>query len=233
MSNNSFKFKQFTIFHDRCAMKVGTDGVLLGVWARVEQAKRILDIGTGTGLIAIMMAQRAKAQIMAIDILPAVVEQAYENISNCLWNERIEVRCEDVCNFIPENHFDTIVSNPPYFERSLLPPDDNRMHARHTKELSFDLLIRSASRLLEDKGTFQVIIPYISVEDFTFLCWEQELYLSERMDISMKEGKLPKRSLLLFRKKEVTSLIHEHLILTHLDGTKTEKYIRLTEAYYL
>ena len=136
MPNPFFRFKQFTVYHDRCAMKVGTDGVLLGAWTNLSQSRRILDIGTGTGLIALMMAQRVpEVPITAIDIDAEAVNQANENFSASPWNNRLEAVLQDVCTYTEKNSFDTIVSNPPYFINSLKCPDNQRTTARHTDTL--------------------------------------------------------------------------------------------------
>ena len=121
MPKSSFKFKQFTIFHDKCAMKVGTDGVLLGAWAPADKAKRILDVGTGTGLIALQLAQRnPHARITAIEIDAAAAGQATENVSHSPWADRVEIICHDFRDYQPENRFDLIVSNPPYIPTSVI-----------------------------------------------------------------------------------------------------------------
>lgn len=132
MPNPYFSFKQFTVYHDRCAMKVGTDGVLLGAWADVVSARNILDIGTGTGLISLMMAQRCNARIRAVDIDADAVEQARGNVAASPWQDRIEVELQDICHFTSETLFDVIVSNPPYFTDSLKCPGKQRNIARHT-----------------------------------------------------------------------------------------------------
>ena len=117
MPNPFFTFNQFTIRHDRCAMKVGTDGVLLGAWTNVDHSHRLLDVGTGTGLIALMLAQRCpQAYITAIDIDAEAVEQARENTLSSPWKDRVEVLLQDICTFPTNQQFDTIVSNPPYID---------------------------------------------------------------------------------------------------------------------
>ena len=133
MSNPYFQFKQFTVWHDKCAMKVGTDGVLLGAWTSVESAHRILDIGTGTGLVALMLVQRSlpDANIVALEIDEAAVGQARENIIRSPWKERVEVVQADFRKYRSSDKFDVIVSNPPYFVDSLECPDRQRTAARH------------------------------------------------------------------------------------------------------
>ena len=136
MPNPYFQFKRFTVYHDRCAMKVGTDGVLLGAWTDVSSSQQILDIGTGTGLIALMLAQRnVTAHITAIDIDEEAIEQAQGNIAASPWKNRIEVMKQDFCQYSANRLFDTIVSNPPYFNQSLKGPDSQRNTARHTDSL--------------------------------------------------------------------------------------------------
>lgn len=161
MRGKGFTFKQFHIDHSRCAMKVGTDGTLLGAWASLPDGEgAILDIGTGTGLIAIMAAQRApEAHITAIDIDTDCVDQARDNVSATPWSDRIEVVSSPLQEFFPSHTFDSIISNPPYFIDSLLSPDAARTTARHTTTLSFEDLVGGVLRLLAEDGTFSLILP--------------------------------------------------------------------------
>ena len=152
-----FRFKRFTVRQDLCAMKVGMDGVMLGSWA--QGGKRILDIGTGTGLIALMMAQRyPEADVVAIDIDEGAVEQAKVNVANSSFSARITIRKEAVQQH--EGVYDAIVCNPPYFSDSLKAPDQQRNIARHTDTLSYAELMQSAYRLLADEGELSVVIPF-------------------------------------------------------------------------
>ena len=140
MSNSYFQFKQFTVFHDRCAMKVGTDGVLLGAWTRTGQGCSILDIGTGTGLIALILAQRIPdARITAVELDREAALQAAENVRNSPWAARIEVVEADIRQYATRvsHPFDIIVSNPPFFNSSLHSPSEARTQARHTDSLSY------------------------------------------------------------------------------------------------
>lgn len=157
MSTPFFRFKQFTVHQQLCAMKVGTDGTLLGSWAR--GGERILDIGTGTGLIALMMAQRnPTALITAIDIDPQACRQAQENASLSPFAGRVTVLCTPVQQF-QSGPFDAIVSNPPFFVGSLQCPDARRTAARHASTLSYAHLFQSANRLLTAQGSFSLVIP--------------------------------------------------------------------------
>jgi tRNA1Val (adenine37-N6)-methyltransferase len=188
MPNPYFSFKQFTVYHDRCAMKVGTDGVLLGAWADVVSARNILDIGTGTGLISLMMAQRCNARIRAVDIDADAVEQARGNVAASPWQDRIEVELQDICHFTSETLFDVIVSNPPYFTDSLKCPGKQRNIARHTDFLDFDKLAGSAARLLHPEGVFSVIIPADGKESFLMAATRYGLHLSHQTFIHTKPG---------------------------------------------
>ena len=141
MPNSFFSFKKFTIHHDRCAMKVGTDGVLLGAWTDVAHSKHLLDIGSGTGLVALMLAQRCTGEITGIEIDKEAVEQSRENVAASPWKERIEILWQDVRQYTPNDLYDTIVSNPPYFVDSLKCPDGQRNTARHSDTLDADQLI--------------------------------------------------------------------------------------------
>ena len=162
MRNQFFKFKQFSVNQDNCAMKVGTDGVLLGAWCDVESAKMVLDIGTGTGLIALMIAQRTDcALIDAVEIDKSAYVQASGNFKDSRWCGRIGVFNLDFKQYVDEcnTKYDLIVSNPPYFENSLKSSNLERTMARHTDSLSFDELLHGASMLLSESGIISLIVP--------------------------------------------------------------------------
>lgn len=164
-----FRFKQFQIHHDRCAMKVGTDGVLLGATAQADSPKRILDIGTGTGLVALMLAQRfPEAKIVGVEIDDSAFLQAKENVAQCPWADRIRVlhtAFQDFAN-TSEEKFDLIVSNPPYFQNHLQSMDSQRNLALHQESLNFGDLAAGISRLLANEGVFWVILPHQQMKIF-------------------------------------------------------------------
>ena len=161
----NFRFKQFEIEQDRCAMKVGTDGVLLGAWA--QGGCRILDIGSGTGLISLMMAQRfPEAEVVGIDMDVDACGQARENVMASPFRDRVEIVCCRLQDFGAIGVFDAIVSNPPFFVDSLKNPDSKRTMARHTDSLPFRDLFAGVKRLLSDEGVFSAIIPAEVVEQF-------------------------------------------------------------------
>lgn len=163
---SEFRFKQFAVEQGDVAMKVGTDGVLLGAWCATEGVNRILDIGTGTGVIALMMAQRSAAtKIVGIDIDGGAAARAAQNFSLSPWSSRLEAQCCAAQDFTSEK-FDLIVSNPPYFTDSLLCPDARRTTARHTTELTFKELDRVVCRLLAPQGRFALILPTEQMEAY-------------------------------------------------------------------
>lgn len=250
MPNDFFSFKQFTIHQDRCAMKVGTDGVLLGVLSPIDAENvlssekenfeyKILDIGTGTGLVAIMLAQRTegKAKISAVEIDSEAALQARENASNTPWQIDIYNNCiQDFAHECQEK-FDLIVSNPPYFINSLKAPDKNRNTARHTDTLSFEDLVDSVDKLLADEGRFTVIIPCSSENDFIEIAKGSNLFAESIIRVLPKVGKEAKRSVITFvrdaDKNNCNTNVTELVIETESRHCYTEEFKRLTADFYL
>ncbi|MGC4023205.1 MAG: methyltransferase, partial [Cyclobacteriaceae bacterium] len=156
-----FRFKQFSVNNDKCAMKVGTDAVLLGAWMDLDNAQSILEIGTGSGVIALMVAQRtpADAHIDAIEIEEQDATQAKENVKNSPWPSKIGIHQAAFQDFENKTKYDLIFSNPPYFNKSLLPPSSERSRVRHTNTLSYEELIVHSLRLINTKGKLAVILP--------------------------------------------------------------------------
>mgnify|MGYP003288752471 CR=1 FL=1 len=230
---HSFTFKQFEVHQERCAMKVGTDGVLLGAWVRVEHCSHILDVGTGTGLIALMAAQRSNADIVAIDLDVEAVVQATENVAMSPWSNRVRVLGADVRNFKWDgNSFDAILCNPPFFEKSLKCPEAARTMARHTDTLSFDELARSVARLLSPKGEFSVVIPYDRVSDMVVSAACYGLFVTRQTIVVPVEGGKPKRALMAFT-REGSAYIPETLYIQDAQRNYTAEYIRMVEDFYL
>ena len=229
-----FRFKQFTVCDERSAMKIGTDGVLIGAWADVEGDRHILDVGTGTGLIALMLAQRnASAKIVGIDISHEAVEEARDNFSRSPWAERLSAIVGDVCGFEGSEKFDHIVSNPPYFIDSLHSPDKLRTMARHTSSLGFDDLVASAERLLRPEGRLTVILPTECAMQFRFVAFGR-LWLSRQLDVVTKEGDTPRRTLMEFCLSDKPLMPSvATLTMRHRDSSYTEEYRRLTEEFYI
>ena len=234
MSKDSFTFKQFSVHQDRCAMKVGTDGTLLGAWTFAPNAEcRILDIGTGTGLIALMMAQRyPRAFITAIDIDSDACAQAKENVNNSPYKDRIEVICCDIRDY-ESDMFDVIVSNPPYFNNSLECPDSKRSIARHSVILGYDALINSVRHLLKDNGTFSMIAPTDSVSRIESAAVLSGLFLSRKYNVRTLPDKAPKRCLLEFSKMFPTEIEIRVESIETTPKIKSNWYNNLTKDFYL
>lgn len=229
---SGFKFKQFAVEQEDVAMKVGTDGVLLGAWADCEGAERILDIGTGTGVIALQMAQRnPEAQICAVEIDETAAHRARANFDLSPWAERLTVEQTAVQEFAPAEEFDLIVSNPPYFVDSLLPPDAKRSTARHTHDLTFEELDSAAARLLSESGKFALILPVTEFEKYLTLT---QLHLVRRCDVCPVEGGAVKRIMGEFAKRKSTAIKHETVAIERgRRGDYTDDYRALTKDFYL
>jgi tRNA1Val (adenine37-N6)-methyltransferase len=227
-----FRFKQFAVEQEDVAMKVGTDGVLLGAWADCEKANRILDIGTGTGVIALQMAQRNyEAQIQAVEIDEAAAKRARSNFDNSPWAERLTVEQTAVQEFAPSEKFDLIVSNPPYFVDSLLPPDAKRSTARHTHDLTFEELDVAVARLLANDGKFALILPVAEFEKYLTLT---QLHLVRRCDVHPIEGGAVKRVMAEFAKQPTTEAKYESIAIERGQrGDYTDEYRTLTKDFYL
>ena len=218
-----FQFKQFTIYQDWCAMKVGTDGVLLGAWA--NGGKRILDAGTGTGIIALMMAQRyPNAVVTAIDVDEGAVKQAQQNVVQSPFSQQITV----LHNTLQEHQgeYDAIISNPPFFIDSLAGPDEQRNVARHTQTLTYTELMQAAWRLLSDEGELSVVVPF----DYRKRMEDEAIFVgffpSKVCAVKTTERKPAKRYLLSF-KKHPCRCEQEQLTIG------SERYQELTKEFYL
>ena len=250
MSTPSFRFKQFEVWHDKCAMKVGTDGVLLGAWCPMEEVRglqsvvrsqksevRILDVGTGSGLIALMLAQRcSEAQIDAIDIDPDAVAQAQDNFARSPWTERLHahhVAFQDFRFQISNFKYDLIVSNPPYFVDSLKNPDQHRQAARHTDTLSYTDLLSCAAELLADDGTLALILPAESENTVLNLAQTAGLSPTRLTHVYSKPGKPMKRVLVAFKKGTGLSCETTDFFIESETSPRSEEYKELTKDFYL
>lgn len=236
MANESFCFKQFSVKHDKCAMKVGTDAVLLGAWALTDNSEKILDIGTGTGVIALMLAQKCTATIDAIDIDESACNQAKENIHNSKWENRISVHHTSLQKFSENNpvKYDLIISNPPYFIDSSKANDVERTNARHADMLPHEELLNGVLKLISDKGKFHVILPLKEGELLRDMAEEKKLYLSKLTRVRTRADKsTEKRCLMQFELTRKT--FAEDLLTIELDERHnyTEEYKALTKDYYL
>ena len=235
MSNNFFRFKQFTIFQDCCAMKVGTDGVLLGAWAETLKRNNVLDVGTGTGLIALMIAQRnASAIIDAIDIDEGCVMQAKRNISESPFSNRVNVEKSSFQDFAACSHnkYDLIVSNPPYFHNSLKSPNLHRNYARHTDSLSFYEIISNGASLLAEGGHISLILPYEFKPSVLMHAKTVGLFAKRITNVFPLPHKSAKRILVEFGMSD-TECVEDNLIIELSRHKYTDEYNALTNEFYL
>ena len=232
-----FTFKQFAIEQDRCAMKIGTDGVLLGAWAPIDNHPfSILDIGTGTGIIALMLAQRSAAQqIDALEIDEAAYEQATDNFENSPWNDRLFCFHAGLDEFIeePEEEYDLIVSNPPFYSEDYKTENESRDLARFQDAMPFEQLLEAADLLLSEHGIFTVIIPFKEEENFIALANEFELYPLKITRVKGTPTTEIKRSLLAFNRNKTTDLVINELVIETARHVYTAEYIELTKDFYL
>lgn len=231
--SNSFQFKQFAVNQTDVAMKVGTDGVLLGAWVDVAAVERVLDIGTGTGVIALMMAQRSESQtIVGVDIDPQAAQCAAKNFIDSPWSDRLQALHTSVQEY-EGGTFDLVISNPPYFTNSLLCPDSSRTTARHTTSLSFEDLDSAVCKMVDkEHGRFALILPTEQMERFLEIT---NLKVVRRCDVRSKAGGKIIRVMaeLAFAERE-QDVVCENLIIYADSGREyTEQYRALTKDFYL
>ena len=230
---NTFKFKQFVVLNDRTAMKVGTDGVLLGAWCPVEHARTVLDVGTGCGVIALMIAQRnAFAHIDGIDIEHDAVSEATINFSRSPWSGRLTAREMDFNTMNSQEAYDLIVSNPPYFSDSLMPLDECRSMARHTRFLTYSQLIEGAAHLLTRDGILALISPTAAEASIIEAATFASLPVRHMTRVIPVEGAAPKRTLWQLTRRDVP-YVEDTLTIAHGDGTFTREYMAFTSPFYL
>ena len=233
MSNSYFKFKQFTIEQGDCAMKVGTDGCLLGGWFDCSQSSRILDIGTGSGLIAIMAAQRSNATVTGIEIDASAARQARENADNSPWGNRIEIINGDLLKYNPEETFDTIVSNPPYFVNSLKCDDSSRPLARHSVSLGRAAFFDKADKLLSKNGKISIIIPCDIENEWRSSANSYRFAPIRIAYIKTTPRKEAKRVLIEFCKGDCIKCNESILILENKPGVYSDEAREILRDFYL
>lgn len=236
MPNTSFAFKQFIVKQDRCAMKVGTDAVLLGAWVLPNGSKHILDIGTGTGVIALMLAQKTQAHIDAIDIDEEAFLQAKQNALDSKFARQITVTQTSLQHYsnATAQKYNLIVTNPPYFEQSLKSSDEQRSHARHADVLPFEELLDGVLKLLDEKGKFCLILPTLEAIKFRALAEKRGLHLSKLLRVKSRIDKeTDKRHMMQFEVKPTE--FSENTIAIELEERHqyTDDYKDLTKDYYI
>ncbi|WP_290619032.1 MULTISPECIES: tRNA1(Val) (adenine(37)-N6)-methyltransferase [unclassified Arsukibacterium] len=243
--SSGFKCKQFFVGHAQCAMKVGTDGLLLGAWASlptcvssanhtaITVANTMLDIGTGSGLISLMLAQRAPdATIHAIELDPAAAAQASCNFLQSPFSKRLKLLKGDILTYQPAERYALIVSNPPFFDNALLSKDGQRNQARHTASLPMPLLLAKAAALLAAGGSFALVLPDSSAEAFCRMAYEQGWYLRVNCVVYSRTSKAPLRRLMQWQ-REPCCPQQQQLVIHDRKGGYTEQYRTLLREFYL
>jgi len=232
-----FQFKQFSVEQDRCAMKIGTDGVLLGAWSPIpENIFSVLDVGAGTGIIALMLAQRTNAaQIDALEIDEEAYEQAVENFENSPWSDRLFCFHAGLDEFIeePEDEYDLIISNPPFYTEDYKTESVQRDLARFADAMPFEDLVEAADLLLSENGIFSVIIPYKEEERFISLAKDFDLFPIKITHVKGTPATEIKRSLLAFSRNVLENFPVDELVIETSRHIYTEEYIALTKDFYL
>ena len=236
MSNLPFKFKEFSINQDQCAMKIGTDSVLLGAWTSLEKRPfSILDIGSGTGVLALMLAQRSHAELIdAIEIDDNAYEQCVENFEQSPWSDRLfcyHASLEEFTDEI-EDKYDLIISNPPFYSEDYKSENNQRDLARFVDAMPFEHLLESVSKLLAEDGVFSVIIPFKEETSFIALASQMNLFVNKKLHLKGTPTSDIKRSLLEFSFQE-SDIKSNELIIETARHQYTQDYINLTKDFYL
>ena len=232
-----FSFKKFIVEQDRTAMKIGTDGVLLGAWTPIpNMPKVILDIGTGTGIIALMLAQRSSTkQIDAIEIDQKAYEQAIDNFENSHWSERLFCYNATLDEFVEkhEDEYDLIVCNPPFYSEDYKSNNKQRDLARFQEAMPFESLVEAVAMLLSENGLFSVVIPFKEEQKFLNLAKKQELFPLKITRVRGTPLSETKRSLLAFGRNQNLNFHQDELIIETDRHNYTQEYIALTKDFYL
>lgn len=231
-----FRFKKFAVAHANSTMKVGTDAVLLGAWADISNGKRLLDIGTGNGTIALMLAQRSDddSKVDAVEIEKTDALLALDNFNQSPWPHKLQVHHSSIQEFHPDRKYDVIVTNPPYFNNSQSPPDEKRYQARHTIKLSHNDLTTAATRLMEADGKLSVILPFEEGNQFVTIARSKMLYCSRQFAFRTRHEKQIERWLLEFRKQPRALETGKIILYKNKTGEIwDDTYINLTRDFYL
>ena len=238
MANSYFQFKQFTVQQEKAALKVSTDSCLFGAWTanKVDNeklnVKTVLDIGAGTGLLMLMLAQKCTALIDGIEIDEPSYQQAKENIQGSPWKERLHLFCADVKQFLLEKQYDFIISNPPFYEADLKSNAANRNIAMHDEGLKLDELLQLVDVNLTEDGSFAVLLPYTRTDQFIEDANKKRLFLSERINVKQSVNHSFFRSMLLFERKKGNPEMKE-LSIKDETNQYTANFIELLKDYYL
>ncbi|HEY9114045.1 MAG TPA: methyltransferase [Bacteroidales bacterium] len=230
-----FHLKPFSLYHHRSTMKVGTDAMLLGTWANVENVRSILDIGTGCGIVSLLLAARSMAEITAIDIDKDSIEEASENFMQSPFKERMHTLQIDLIDFSNDTsqQFDLIVSNPPFFVNNLKPDDEKRTKARHAETLTYQQLCIGTNKLIKPLGKLCVVLPYDESRMFLKIARKNGLFPKKQLIIFPREGMLPNRAIIEFSKINVGEILSEKFTIRNSEDKFTQQYIDMLKDFYL
>ncbi len=235
MDCRPFFFKKFAMFHHRSTMRIGTDAVLFAQWVDVKPSDVVLDIGTGSGIIPMILSQKGVGRVDAIELDADSYEEARLNFSISVWNEKLNVINADIRNFAGEadEKYDLIVSNPPYYSSDVKPIKEKKVMARHVSTLSFKDLLLSAKKMMKDDARFAVVLPYYESRLFIKEAENVRLYLQKEFLISPIEGKEPNRVNMQFRLSKNDDVVTELFTIRNKDYSYTEQYKSFLRDYYL
>jgi len=233
--NNYFQFKQFRIHQEKSAMKVNTDGVLLGAWTNLDGAKTVLDIGAGTGLISLMIAQRSVAFITGVEIEKNAAEEAQRNVQNSEWSNRISIQHSSFQEFVKtaNHHFDVIVSNPPFFSNSVKNTNPHLSMARHNHMLPFEDIIAGSKNLLGDDGILSLILPAAAAPEFIEEALQENLFLKRQTLVKPFPHKAPNRCLMEFSKAQSVQENTSMSVFDESGKEYSEEFKTLARDFYL
>lgn len=234
MPKNSFTFKQFTVYQDQCGMKVCTDACIFGASIDTKNAQRILDIGTGTGVLSLMLAQRTDAKIDAVEIDESAYQQAISNVEKSNFSQKISVFHQKIQDFEPSFRYDLIISNPPFYQKSLKSADAQTNKALHAVELSLEELVEAVIRLLNPNGQFIVLLPPFEIEKLIQFAQKKGLYLSKKIMIRHNASKPVFRVIATFSNTQIQD-IEESTLVIHEEDMKnySAEFRELLKDYYL
>lgn len=235
MDCRPFFFKKFGLFHHRSTMKIGTDAILLGRWTEVSENDEVLDIGTGCGLIPLMLAQKGIKSADAVEIDNDSYEEAAQNFSNSAWNSRLSAIHDDIKHYaeICEKKYDLVVSNPPFYFGDNIPEKAKKGLARHTNTLSYNDLLSSVKKIMKPEGRFSLVLPAIESKTFLKDAENQGFYLEKELLIVPIEGKEPNRINMQLVVSQVDNIKTETFVLRHSDHSFTKEYKDFLKDYYL
>ncbi|MGN6416057.1 MAG: tRNA1(Val) (adenine(37)-N6)-methyltransferase [Pseudobacter sp.] len=235
MANGYFQFKQFTVQQDQCAMKVCTDACILGAWfaAKTANYTTVLDIGAGTGLLSLMLAQKSDSEIHGIELDLGAYKQLKENVQSSIWKERIKVFPGDARTYSFPIKYDFIITNPPFFENDLASATEGEQLAKHSKELTLEELITVIARSLEPHGSFGILLPYQRWEYFNTLATGKDFSLLENLLVRQTPAHPFFRSILHYSRNNDNFSPSFELTIKGEDGNYTEDFVELMKDYYL